>query len=118
MLFFPETYLYCKRNASEIFQSQFAYLCDAVEANPLRIVNKLISAGLIAPYIRNDVTTMTGTAYDRANRIVAEIQRLLDADDYPDKFLGKICDFLRKRTDKTLKIIGGKMKKELLQNDL
>ena len=56
---------------------------------------------------------MTGTAYEKANKIVAEIQRQLDNDDNPVQFLTNFCDFLIKQENKTLKAIGTEMKSEL-----
>ena len=100
-------------NSLDIFEAQFADLCDAIEADPLRIVNKLISAGLLSQTVRNDVTSMTGTAYEKANKIVIELQRQLNADDNPAEFLKKISEFLESQSDRTLKKIGDKLKNSI-----
>ena len=47
-----------------------------------------------------------GTDYEKANKIVSEIQRQLDAYDDPDQFLTKICDFLKDDKDETIRKIG------------
>ena len=57
---------------------------------------------------------MTGTAFDRANIIVREIERKLDADDDPVQYLKDICNFLQKYNEKTLKKIGSTMKRQLI----
>lgn len=58
---------------------------------------------------------MTGTAYEKANKIVGEIQRQLENNDNPVQFLTNVCDFLLKQ-DNTLKAIGTKMKSELAKS--
>ena len=47
-----------------------------------------------------------GTDYEKANKIVSEIQRQLNAYDDPDQFLKKIGDFLKDDKDLTIKKIG------------
>ena len=47
--------------------------------------------------------------YDKADKIVGRLQRLIDDDEQPIEFLKKICDFLSEQTDKTLKEIGTNM---------
>ena len=100
-------------NPSGIFRKHSSKLCNAIEADFLRIANGLNADELISPYIINNVTTMTGTAYERANIIVRDIQRKLDADDDPVQLLLKICDFLQKQGDKILIDIGDKMMSQL-----
>ena len=56
---------------------------------------------------------MTGTAYEKANKIVIELQRQLNADDNPDGFFKKISEFLESQSDRTLKKIGEKMKNSI-----
>ena len=58
---------------------------------------------------------MSGRAYDKANEIIQELQRKLDADkENSVQYLEGICIFLQKQKDTTLKNIGEKMKKELI----
>ena len=52
---------------------------------------------------------MNGTAYDKANKIVMELQRQIVADDNPVQFLRQICNVLIKQEDKILNNIGTKM---------
>ena len=94
---------------SEIFRVHSASLCNAIEADPLRIVNSLIAEKLLSSHVRNDVTSMNGTAYDKATKIVGELQRQIIANDNPVQFLRQICDVLIKQEDKTLSNIGDKM---------
>ena len=94
---------------SGIFQVHSASLCNAIEADPLRIVNSLIAEKLLATHVRNDVTSMNGTAYDKANKIVGELQRQIVGNDNPVQFLRQICDVLKNQEDKTLSNIGTKM---------
>ena len=56
---------------------------------------------------------MNGAAYDKANKIVGEIQRHLQADCNPAQFLRKMCDFLQKQKDKPLKDIGDSIRRHL-----
>ena len=63
--------------------------------------------------MQKDVTSMTGTAYEKANKIVGEIQRQLENNDNPVQFLTNICEFLISQENETLKAIGAEMKSEL-----
>ena len=94
---------------------QSANLCDAIEADPLRVANRLNACRLIAPSIKKDIKSMSGTAYDKADAIVEELQRQIDADSNPVEFLRKISSFLKKQTDKTLKEIGDEIMNQLSQ---
>ena len=96
-----------------MFQKQFAKLCKAIEANPLRIANELNADGLIAPNIRKDIKSMSGTAYDKADAIVEELQRQLEANSNQVQFLVKICNFLITQADKPLRDIGNEMMKQI-----
>ena len=96
-----------------MFRKQSAKLCKAIEANPLRIANELNADGLIAPNIRKDIKSMSGTAYDKADAIVGELQRQLEADSNQVQFLVKICNFLLAQADKPLKDIGNEMMKQI-----
>lgn len=107
-----------KCDPSEIFRTHSANLCDAIEADPLRIVNRLNAAKLIAPNIQKDVKSMSGTSYDKADKIVEEIQRQLDANNSPVEFLTKICEFLQQQTDSILIDIGNKMMTQLQHQSL
>ena len=101
---------------SEIFQVHSASLCNAIEADPLRIVNTLIAKKLLASHVRKDVTSMYGTAYDKASKIVEKLQRKLDIDEKSYHILTQICDVLQEQEDKPLSNIGDKMKKLLTQH--
>ena len=72
------------------------------------MVNKLVSADLLSQDI-SDVVKSTTDIYDKADKIVGTLQRLIDDDEHPIELLKKICDFLLEQTDKTLKEIGTKM---------
>ena len=58
---------------------------------------------------------MSGTAYDKADAIVEELQRQLEAlaDSNQVQFLVKICSFLIAQADKPLKDIGNEMMKQI-----
>ena len=83
-----------------------------MDANPHRMVNKLVSADLLPQDIAEDVKSTTD-AYDTADKVVGKLQRLIDDDEHPIELLKKICDFLLEQTDKTLKEIGTKMISQL-----
>ena len=100
---------------SGIFQVHSASLCNAIEADHLRIVNSLIAKRLLPSHIRNDITSMNGTAYDKASKIVEKLQAKLNIDQNSDQILRQICDVLGEQEDKTLSNIGGKMLKLLPQ---
>ena len=105
-----------KCDPSEVFRKQSAKLCKAIEADPLRVANGLHAeeAELIGPCIIKNVTTMTGTAYEKANIIVREIERKLLDDVDPVQYLKDICNFLQKYNEKTLKNISSTMKEQLI----
>ena len=94
---------------SEIFKGHSDILCEAIGANHLCIVNSFIAGNLLPSYVRNDVKSMNGTFYDKAKKIVGELQTRLDIDGNPAQFLRQICDVLIKQKDKTLSNIGTKM---------
>lgn len=96
-----------------MFRKQSAKLCKAIEANPLRIANELNADELIAPNIKKDIKSMNGTAYDKADAIVEELQRQLEADSNQVQFLVKICSFLKMQADNPLKDIGNEMMKQI-----
>ena len=56
---------------------------------------------------------MNGTNYGKADKIVGELQRQLDANSSPVEFLTKICEFLQQQTDSILKDIGEKIMSQL-----
>ena len=58
---------------------------------------------------------MSGTAYDKADTIVEELQRQIDADSNPVQFLIKISKFLQNQKDKALKDIGNEIMEQLGQ---
>ena len=68
-------------NPFKIFQTHSSKLCDAFEADPLRIVNGLIADDLISSNLRKDISSMSGKSYDKASNIIDEIQRHLQYDD-------------------------------------
>ena len=76
------------------------------------MVNRLVSADLLSQDI-SEVVKSTTDIYDKADKIVGTLQRLIDNDEHPIELLKKICDFLLEQTDKTLKEIGTKMMSQL-----
>ena len=82
-----------------------------MDANPHRIVNKLVSADLLPTCAKEDVKSTTDV-YDKADKIVEKLQRQINDDEHPIDLL-KICNFLLEQTDKTLKEIGTKMMSQL-----
>ena len=101
-------------NPFKIFQTHSSKLCDAFEADPLRIVNGLIADELISSNLRKDISSMSGRSYDKASNIIDEIQRQLQYDDGKStQYLQKLCDFLQKQGDQILKDIGGKIMSQL-----
>ena len=95
---------------SEIFLDYFADICDAIEVKPLPIVNRLLTARLISSNCKDDVESMSGDAYDKANKVVNELQQQVKEKGID--FLMAICDFLLNQNH-TLKEIGIRMKRQL-----
>ena len=57
---------------------------------------------------------MSGTAYDKANKIAQSIENYLEASSDQVQFLQNLCDFLQNNIeDKTLNNIGATMRKLL-----
>ena len=104
--------LYCVGlyDPSEIFLDFFADICDAIEVKPLAIVNRLLTARLISSNFKEDVENMSGDHYDKANKVVNELQRQIKAKGI--ECLKAICDFLLSQNH-TLKDIGTRMKCQL-----
>ena len=102
-----------KCDASKIFRVHSADLCDIiVDSNPHRMVNRLVSADLLPQDIKEDVKNTTDV-YDKADKIVEKLQRMIDDNEDLIELLKKTCDFLSKQNDKTLKEIGAKMMSQL-----
>ena len=95
---------------SEIFLDYYADICDAIEVNPLRIVIRLLTARLISSNFKDDVQSMSGDAYDKADKIVNELQGQVKEKGID--FLKAICDFLLNQNH-TLRDIGTRMKCQL-----
>ena len=95
---------------SEIFLDYYADICDAIEVNLLRIIIRLLIARLISSDFKEDVQRMSGDAYDKADKIVDELQRQVKEKGID--FLKAICDFLLNQNH-TLRDIGTRMKCQL-----
>ena len=95
---------------SEIFLDYFADICDAIEVKPLPIVNWLVTSRLISCNFKEDVKSMSGDDYDKADKVVTELQRRVQEKGI--EFLKALCDFLLKQ-NKELKDIGTRMKSQL-----
>ena len=95
---------------SEILLDYFADICDAIEVKPLPIVNRLLTARLISSNFKDDVESMSGDAYDKANKVVNELQQQVKEKGI--NFLKSFCDFLLNQNH-TLKEIGIRMKCQL-----
>ena len=94
----------------EIFLDYFADICDAIEVKPLPIVNRLLTARLISSNFKDDVQSMSGDNYDKADKVVNELQRQVKEEGID--FLKAICAFLLSQNH-TLKDIGRRMKSQL-----
>ena len=102
-----------KCDALKIFRVHSADLCDIiVDSNPHHMVNRLVSADLLPREIKEDVKNTTDV-YDKADKIVEKLQRMIDDNEDLIELLKKTCDFLSKQNDKTLKEIGAKMMSQL-----
>ena len=88
----------------------YADMCDAIEVKPLPIVNRLVTARLISSNFKDDVQSMSGDNYDKADKIVNELQQQVK--EKGSDFLMAICDFLLNQNH-TLKDIGIRMKHQL-----
>ena len=95
---------------SEIFLDYFADICEAIQAKPMFIVNRLVTARLISLNVKKYVENMSGDDYDKANKVVNELQQQVDEKGI--KFLKALCDFLLKQYQE-LKDIGTTMKSQL-----
>ena len=95
---------------SEIFLDYFADICDAIEVKPLSIVNRLFTARLISLNLKKVVESMSGDNYDRANKVVNDLQQQIQEKGI--EFLKAIGDFLLKQNNE-LKDIGTRMKSQL-----
>ena len=74
------------------------------------IVNRLLTARLISLDFKKDVESMSGDDYDKANKVVNELQQLVNEKGIES--LKAICDFLLKQ-NRELKDIGTRMKSQL-----
>ena len=95
---------------SEIFLDYFADICEAIQVKPLFTVNRLITARLISSNFKEEVKSMSGDDYDKADKVVTELQQQVEKKGI--EFLKAICDFLLKQNQE-LKDIGIRMKSQL-----
>ena len=95
---------------SEIFQKHFADICEAIQFKLSFTVNRLYSAKLISFNFKENVQSMSGDAYDKADKVVNELQRQVNEKGID--FLETICEFLLKPYPE-LKDIGTRMKSQL-----
>ena len=95
---------------SEIFLEYFADVCEAIEVKPMFIANRLVAAKLISLTLKKDVENMSGDDYDKANKVVNELQRQVDEKGIES--LKALCGFLLKQNQE-LKDIGTRMKSQL-----
>ena len=95
---------------SEIFLEYFADICEAIDIKPLFIVNRLLTARLISVNFKEDVKSMSGDDYDKADKVVTELQQQVEEKGI--EFLKALCDFLLKQNQE-LKDIGTRMKSQL-----
>ena len=95
---------------SEIFQEYFADICEAIQVEPSFIVNRLFSAKLISSNFKIDVQNMSGNNYDKANKVVSELQKQVEEKGI--EFLKAICDFFLEQNQE-LENIGARMKSQL-----
>ena len=95
---------------SDIFLDYFADVCEAIEVKPMFIVNRLVTARLISLSFKKDVESMSGDDYDKANKVVNELQQQVEEKGI--EFLKALCDFLLKQNQE-LKDIGTRMKSQL-----
>ena len=104
--------VYCvgTSDPSEIFLDYFADICEAIEVKPFLIVNRLLTARLISPTFKEDVKSMSGDNYEKADKIVNELQQQVN--EIGIDFLKAIRDFLLNQNH-TLKDIGIRMKRQL-----
>ena len=95
---------------SEIFLDYFADICEAIEVKPFFIANCLLTARLISSTFKEDVKSTIGDNYEKADKIVNELQRQVKEKGID--FLKAICDFLLNQNH-ALKDIGIRMKHQL-----
>lgn len=95
---------------SEIFRAYFGDICEAIKVKPRPIVNQLYSAKLISFDFKEDVQSMSCDAYEKANKVVKELQQQVQEKGIV--FLKAICNFLLNEKH-MLKDIGVKMKLQL-----
>ena len=87
-----------------------ADICEAIQVKPLFIVNRLITARLISSNFKEEVKSMSGDNYDKADKVVNELQQQVEEKGID--FLKALCDFLLKQNQE-LKDIGTRMKSQL-----
>ena len=102
--------LYCIGNfePSQIFRKYYADICEAIEVNPLPIINRLYSAFFISYKFKLDVENMSND-YNKADKVVDELEQQVI--DKGIESLKSICDFFLKQNQ--LKDIGMEMKHQL-----
>ena len=114
LLFLFLVYCIGTSEPAEIFLDYFADICEAIEVKPFLIVNRLLTARLISPTFKEDVKSMSGDNYDKADKIVNELQQQVKEKGID--FLKAVCHFLLNQNH-ILKDIGIRMKRQLEVRD-
>ena len=100
-----------------MFQDYFADLSESIgtATNFDRVIGRIYSQKLISQAIFDDITTTASdSAYQKARRLVRELQRQIDSSEKSDQeeMLLKICDVLLNFDDQKLKEIAVKIKSQ------
>ena len=101
--------LYCIGNfePSQIFRKYYADICEAIEVEPLPIINRLYSANFISLDFKIDLQHIND--YNKADKVVDELEQQVI--DKGIESLKSICDFFLKQNQ--LKDIGMEIKHQL-----
>ena len=101
--------LYCIGNfePSQIFRKYYVDICEAIEVEPLPIINRLYSANFISLDFKIDLQHIND--YNKADKVVDELEQQVI--DKGIESLKSICDFFLKQNQ--LKDIGMEIKHQL-----
>ena len=100
-------------NPGEVFRCHLADITDAISLDVIRIAVELCTKSLIPSSMKDDLPSMHGSDFDKANKITSYIQKCISSSDIPVEYLINVCKVLFQKEDTRLKSIAASICEKL-----
>lgn len=91
-----------------IFQRQLSNLCKVL-SSPKRLANELVSAGLVANFLIDDIESRNSTRYENSDQVFQSIRHCLESSKEFEQKFKTFCDALGNHGDPAIKEIADEM---------